>query len=516
MEFVQTGCPGLARGKPADPCTFVIFGASGDLTRRELIPALYALLRDDLLPRPFGICGFARNDWSDEQFRDAMREAVGRSFEIDERTWSELARHMHYVRGEFEAPPEGDYARLTDRLSAVRKRNDLPGNFVFHLAAPPRYYGDIAERLAAASLLRSGDGWRRLVIEKPFGRDESSARDLDRRLLELIDEDRLYRVDHFLGKETVQNMLVFRFANPGFEPIWNRDAIDSVHITVAEDGGVRDRAGYYDRAGVVRDMLQNHLLQLLCLTAVEPPVCYSADAIRNEQVKVLEALRPIVPGDCILGQYRRGMVDGREARGYREEKGVEDDSATPTFVAARVEIDNWRWSGVPFYLRTGKRMARKNSEIHVVFRPTPHVMFPARENEFVRKPNVLTFRLQPDEGIDRTFLAKQPGPEICLTPVTMRFRYHRAFGIERSPSAYEWLLLDVVRGDQTLFPRSDWIYRAWSAVDGLLDGGESAPRLQPETYEAGSWGPPSADDIPARDGRSWIDIESVQNGRQRA
>jgi glucose-6-phosphate 1-dehydrogenase len=389
----------------------------------------------------------------------------------------------------------------------VRTERHLPDNVLFHFSTPPSLYSEIAHKLAAASLLASADGWRRILIEKPFGHDEASARALDRQLLEVVEETQLYRVDHYLGKETVQNMLAFRFANPSFEPIWNRRYIDHVQITAAESEGIGTRAGYYEGTGVVRDMIQNHLLQLVCMTAMEPPVAYDGRSLRDETVKVLHAVKPLdVRRDCVLGQYSSGALGGHSVPAYRDEANVSADSTTPTFAALKAEIGNWRWAGVPFYLRTGKRLPRKVTEVSIHFKPTPHVMFPIEASEHLQH-NILTFRLQPDEGIIHTFLAKQPGPDICLQPVTMNFCYERAFGIEEPPSAYEWLLLDAMQGDQTLFPRSDWIYEAWSIVDPINEQWEARPPDDLPTYAAGTWGPEAADALLGRDGRAWQVLE---------
>jgi glucose-6-phosphate 1-dehydrogenase len=361
-------------------------------------------------------------------------------------------------------------------------------------------------RFVAATLVRRNrpKTWRRVIIEKPFGHDETSARALDRQLLAVITEEQLYRVDHYLGKETVQNMLVFRFANPDFEPIWNRNYIDHVQITAAEDEGVGTRAGSYDNTGVVRDMIQNHLLQLLCMTAMEPPVSYDGTSLRTETFKVLQAVRPSDRAqDWALGQYGAGEVAGRHVCTYRDEKDIPETATTPTFAALRLKLDSWRWGGVPFYLCSGKRLPRKLTEITVHFKPTPHLMFPVEDPQRLQH-SILTFRLQPDEGILHTFLAKQPGPGICLRPVTMNFRYDTTFGIEEPPSAYEWLLLDAMHGDQTLFPRSDWIYKAWSVVDPIIQRWEADPPQDLPNYAAGSWGPAAADTLLRQDGRAWF------------
>lgn len=499
---LEVACSGLARGKPPTACILVIFGASGDLARTMLVPALFVLSRQRLLPEPFAIIGFARREWDDEAYRREMQAAA----EPDQAlvgAWQTFARNLYYVRGDFNAPATEAYAVLRQRIQQVQRERVLPDNVLFHLSTPPQFYGEIADKLAAASLLTSDRGWRRLVIEKPFGHDEASARALDRRLLAVLREEQLFRVDHYLGKETVQNMLVFRFANPGFEPIWNRDHIDHVQITAAESEGIGTRANFYDQTGVIRDMVQSHLLQLLCLTAMDPPVSYDGTSLRNETLKVLQSIRPLdSPHDCVTGQYGPGEIEGRAVPGYRQEAGVAGGSKTPTFAALRLHLDSWRWSDVPFYLRTGKRLPRKLTEISIHFKPTPHLMFPVRTAGRLQH-NTLTFRLQPDEGIFHQFLAKQPGPDLCLRPVTMRFGYETAFGIDELPGAYEWLLLDAMHGDQTLFPRSDWIYKSWSIVDPLIRYGDAEPSMEYATYAAGAWGPTAADALLEQDGRAW-------------
>ena len=378
----------------------------------------------------------------------------------------------------------------------------IPDNVLFHLAVPPALFGPIAGRLGASGLAPGVGGWRRLVVEKPFGHDRASARELDRRLREVFGEDQIYRVDHFLGKETVQNMLVFRFANPSFEPVWNRNYIDHVQITVAEDIGIGTRAAFYEQTGVVRDMVQNHLLQLLCLTAIEPPVHFDGASLRNETAKVLDAVSAGVDGVAVRGQYGGGEVGDERVAAYREEDGVPADSTTATFAAIRLMIDNWRWSGVPFYLRTGKRLARKLTEVAIRFKPTPHLMFPVTSGQPAHG-SVLVFRLQPDEGIVQTLAAKQPGPDLSLSTVTMNFRYAEAFGVDEPPRAYAWLLLDAMQGDQTLFARADWIDKSWQIIDPIVDRWASERPADFPNYPAGSQGPASADSMIRRDGRRW-------------
>ena len=499
----QVDCSGMAHSTPPDPCAVVIFGVAGDLGRTTLVPSLYALACQKLLPEPCAILGVARRDWDDATFRDEMQQWAQDSKGFSDITWQQFAPCLYFVGGDFDASSPETYTVLRQRLSQLQAARHIADNVLFHLAVSPSLYGVIAQQLAAASLLQSQHGWRRIILEKPFGFDTASALALDRQLLTVVSEEQLYRVDHYLGKETVQNMLVFRFANPGFEPIWNRHYIDHVQITAAEVEGVGTRAGYYDRSGVVRDMVQNHLLQLLCMTAMEPPLSYDGVALRNETVKVLQAVQPInLQHDCVLGQYGRGEIAGHEVPAYRAEAGVPADSTTPTFAALKLTLDNWRWAGVPFYLRTGKRLPQKCTEITIHFKPTPHLMFPVDAAERMHH-NVLTFSLQPNEGIVHTFLAKQPGPDICLRPVTMHFRYDLTFGIERPPSAYEWLLHDAMQGDQTLFARSDWIDEAWSIVDPVIQHWETQTAPNLPLYATATWGPKEAHELLVRDGRAW-------------
>ena len=501
---VQVDARGLQRDSLADPCVMVIFGASGDLARRELLPSLFELHNKRLLPEPFAVIGFSHGQWDEAAFREEMRRAVeGSCGHVPD--WDSFAPRLSFVRGDATSPPDDAYAALAAEIERVRAAFAIPANVLFHLAVPPSLFGPIAARLGQAGLAASTGGWRRLVVEKPFGRDRSSAQRLDRQLREVFGEEQIYRVDHFLGKETVQNMLVFRFANPSFEPVWNRNYVDHVQITVAEDLGIGTRAAFYEQTGVVRDMVQNHLLQLLCMTAMEPPVCFDAASLRDETVKVLEAVT-VVPVDldagAVRGQYGPGMAAGEAVRGYREEAGVPADSTTPTYAALKLTLDNWRWADVPFYLRTGKRMTRKLTEVAIQFKPTPHLMFPVED----RRPtqhSVLVFELQPDEGIIQTFAAKQPGPGLVVRPVTMKFGYAEAFGVEEPPRAYAWLLLDVMQGDQTLFARADWIDKAWQIVDPIVDRWASEPPAGFPNYAAGTNGPPAADRLMRRDFREW-------------
>jgi glucose-6-phosphate 1-dehydrogenase len=440
--------------------------------------------------------------------RAAVDESCGQL-----RAWDTFASRLSFVRGDATSVPGEDYARLAAEIDRVQSEFGIPGNILFHLAVPAALFGPIADRLGASGLAVSDRGWRRLVVEKPFGRDRDTARTLDRQLRSVFGEEQLYRVDHFLGKETVQNMLVFRFANPSFEPVWNRNYIDHVQITVAEDLGIGTRASFYEQTGVVRDMVQNHLLQLLCMTAMEPPVAFDADSLRDQTVNVLRAVNvtPVDPErEAVRGQYGPGAIDGQPARGYRQEDGVGPESATATYAALKLTLDNWRWADVPFYLRTGKRMTRKLTEVAIHFKPTPHLMFPI-EGGRPTQHSVLTFELQPDEGIVQTLAAKQPGPNLVVRPVTMRFDYAETFGVEEPPRAYAWLLLDVMQGDQTLFARADWIDEAWQIVDPLVERWAGAPPDDFPNYAAGSAGPPAADVLLARDGRRWTTLSEPQN-----
>ncbi len=500
----ETGCQGLAKGRAAEPCVMVIFGVTGDLTRRELMPSLYQLQNKGLLPDSIAIIGFARRDWTDDYLREKMREAVSQEENFENSSWRRLAERLFYVRGNFDDPAEESYSALGRKINELQQTFKIPDQAVFHLATPPEFYEDIVQRMEQAGLARSKEGWRRVIVEKPFGRDRQTAERLNRNLTSVVTEDQIYRIDHYLGKETVQNKLVFRFANPSFEPIWNRNYIDSVEISAGEEIGIGTRGNFYESIGVVRDMIQNHLLQLLCMIGMEPPVAFDSWSLRSEMVEVLRAVCCIsLERDCVRGQYGPGTVHGKNVPGYRQEQGVPPDSTTPTFAAIRAQIDNWRWAGVPFYLRSGKRMARKLTDVTIQFKPTPHLMFPL-EGDVPQHSNVLTFRVQPEEGIIQRFVAKQPGPEICMQPVKMTFLYADAFGIQEPPSAYEWLLLDVMKGEQTLFARDDWIETAWSIVDPIIDYWDSNPPRDFPNYPAGTWGPSEADHLVAREGRQWV------------
>lgn len=497
----------LAQAVPA-PCLLVLFGASGDLTRRKLVPALYRLSREKLLPPDFAVLGVSRTSYSGESFRghleEAMREHSSASFDRD--CWKAFASRLFYQSADID-DPEG-IRSLSDRIHALCRERGIPGNLLFYAAVAPRFYATVVRRIGEAGLASSSEalpGFRRVIIEKPFGRDLASARELSREILSVFPEEQVYRIDHYLGKETVQNLLVFRFANGIFEPIWNRNYIDHVQITVSETIGVERRGGYYEQAGAVRDMIQNHLIQLLSLVAMEPPISLSADDVRNEKVKLLRSIEPIPEeraGEaCVRGQYAAGEIGGRKVPGYREEEGVDSDSRTETYAAFRCTVDNWRWGGVPFYLRTGKRLARAVSEIAIGFRPAPYLLFEKTACGQMES-NLLVLNIQPEEGIFLRMGAKYPGPSVCVQPVDFRFTYEQAFGVKSSP-AYGRLLLDAMHGDATLFPREDMVETSWALLEPFLRRWEEDPGRDLAFYPAGSFGPREADAIPGREGRRW-------------
>lgn len=480
----------------ADPVSFVIFGASGDLSRRKLIPALYHLYKKNRLSQEFKIFGVATRPWSEDDFRTVSHDSLKElnNITVDEDSWAEFAKRLTYHSGNFNDPTT--YQSIAEMMQA----QDTPSsNRVYYLATPPEYFLEIVAGLAENGLLEQTNGWRRVVIEKPFGTSLETARDLNASLHRVLDESQVYRIDHYLGKETVQNILVARFANTIFEPIWNRNYIDSVQITVAETVGVETRGKYYDKAGVVRDMFQNHLLQLLTLVAMEPTSSYKADALRDEKMKVISAIRPISANkaleNTVLGQYR----------GYTAEPNVAPDSRTPTFAAMRLFVDNWRWQGVPFYLRSGKKMAEKVSEIIIQFKTVPHRIFP-NEMSFEASSNLLSMCLQPDEGINFRFEVKVPGTIADTKSVEMNFHYKDEFGANALPDAYERLLLDVTLGDASLFTRADQTELSWQLIDPILAGWDAANAPAPAIYEPGSWGPDESVRLLDKDQCSWQQV----------
>jgi glucose-6-phosphate 1-dehydrogenase len=487
-----------------DPTVFIIFGGGGDLTWRKLMPALFNLYLDRSLPEPFLLLGMDRLEQTDEVYRKHLREGVdqfSRRGPTQAAQWEAFAAHIHYVRMNLTEP--ADYKSLAARLRSVDSEWKTQATHVFYLAVPPSLIGTIASLLAQAGLAQDGKR-ARIVVEKPIGHDLASAQALNRDLTKHFQESQIFRIDHYLGKETVQNLLAFRFANAVFEPIWNRRYVDHVAITVAEEVGVEHRGGYYEHAGALRDMVQNHLLQLLCLVAMEPPVSLQADEIRNKKVDVLRAIRPIpqgsVPACAARGQYGSGWMQGQHVPGYRHEEGVAPDSCTETFAALKLFVDNWRWQDVPFYLRTGKRLPQHVSNISIRFRAVPHQAFPPEAA--LGEPDRLVICIEPEEGIVLKFQAKQPGPRMRLRPVEMRFSYRETFKAT-SPDAYETLLWDIVVNDSTLFMRADQVEAAWALLMPILEVWASSPPTDFPNYAAGTWGPEAAEALIAQDGRSW-------------
>ena len=488
---------GLALRRTPDPCALVIFGASGDLTHKKLMPALYALMLRRLLPPRFAIIGVARTEGGDDAFREDMKQAVQKHArdEFRQDVWDELASSMHYVATDF-ADETGE-TKLADLLTRLDAERELGGNRVYYLAVPPVAFPTIVDELGKR---HTSAGWTRLIVEKPFGHDLESARALNAMLWKHFDEKEIFRIDHYLGKETVQNMLALRFANGIFEPIWNRQFIDHVQITVAESIGIEGRAGYYESAGAIRDIFQNHLLQLLALTAMEPPIDFTAESVRNEKVKVLKSIHTPGPRSVVRGQYGRGFIEGLEVSAYRDEQGVAPDSMTETYVAAKLYVDNWRWADTPFYVRMGKRLARRETTIAIQFKRAPHPPFEETSAEGLH-PNVLLVHVQPDEGVSLAIGAKVPGFGMTIRTVHMDFLYGGAFRTGM-PEAYERLVLDTMLGDGTLFTRADEVEEQWLLVDTIIAAWQRDRPAFPN-YAGGTWGPPSADDLLRRDGRSW-------------
>jgi glucose-6-phosphate 1-dehydrogenase len=502
----EKNIPGEPLGKTGDPCVMVIFGASGDLAKRKLIPALYNLATERLLSKEFAIVGFARRGMSHEEFREKISQDMKEfaTSPVDPDLWNWFVQRLYYLPGDVQDP--NAYRRLQSLLAEADKEHGTRGNYLYYLATAPDLFSQIIQQIGVAGLAREENGhWRRFIIEKPFGRDIESARALNLEIRKVLSESQIYRIDHYLGKETVQNIMVFRFANGIFEPIWNRRYIDHVQITVAEDIGVGQRGDYYDTAGALRDMVPNHIFQLVTLTAMEPPISFEADAVRDEQVKILRAIQSMSPEEVlrhtVRGQYGEGIVKDQRVPAYRAEPSVPPGSFTETFVALKLYIDNWRWANVPFYLRTGKRLPRRVTEIAIQFKRAPFVLFRKTTVEHL-KPNLLVLNIQPDEGISLNFGAKIPGPLVRLGTVDMEFKYEDYFG--RTPSTgHERLLYDCMLGDATLFQRADMVEAGWSVVSTIQDVWKALPYRKFPNYPAGIWGPQEAYDLMARDGREW-------------
>ncbi|MCZ6681497.1 MAG: glucose-6-phosphate dehydrogenase [Candidatus Poribacteria bacterium] len=502
-ETIQT-----STARVADPCVMIIFGASGDLTKRKLVPALYNLVRHGLLSKNFAVVGFARREIDHDEFRHRMTEAIQEfgTTEFDSSLWDQLESRIYYLQGNLDSLP--DYSRLAELLKQVDEECGTRGNYLYYLSTPPSFFDKISSNLGAVGLAKSeaDSTWRRIIVEKPFGHDLDSAIELNHRLLTAFDEEQIYRIDHYLGKETVQNILVFRFANGIFEPIWDRRYIDHVQIMVAESIGIEGRGAYYEESGVLRDMIQNHMFQVLSLVAMEPPISFEADAVRNEKVKVLNAIRPMQPEEIIRhtvrGQYGEGLVSGDRLPGYRGEPNVSPTSTRETYAALRLFVENWRWAGVPFYLRSGKALAKRDTQVMIQFRRVPHLLFRGSAAEEL-EANRLIIHIQPDELITIRFQAKVPGPAVHLTPVNMEFRYKDL--AESSPATgYETLLYDCMNGDSTQFHRADMVEAAWEIATPILDVWEALRPRDFPNYAAGTWGPRSADALIEGDGRSWL------------
>ena len=496
--------PGSARS--GDPCALVIFGAAGDLTKRLLVPSLYNLHASNLLPENFAIVGVTAAKFSDEDFRNKLTKDINEFARspVQKELWDWFKPKIYYHSGDFRDP--NLYRQLKDKLAAVDRQQGTPGSYLFYLATAPQFFGEIIKQLGLVGLTTEANGfWRRVIIEKPFGRDLESARGLNKEIRSVLDESQIYRIDHYLGKETVQNMMVFRFGNGIFEPIWNRSYIDSVQITVAETVGVEERGGYYDTAGALRDMIPNHTLQLVAMTAMEPPISFDSEAVRDEKAKVLHAIQPLSAEDvltkAVRGQYGPGVLEEKNVPGYRTEPQVNPQSAMETFIAMELNIDNWRWAGVPFYLRTGKRLAQRATEIVIQFKRAPHLLFRDTGIESL-SANQLVMHIQPDEGISLRFSAKVPGAVMNVGSVNMNMKYEEYFGA--APwIGYETLLLDCMIGDPTLFQRADMVEAGWRVVAPLLDVWNALPPREFPNYAAGTWGPKDAEQMLEREGRKW-------------
>jgi glucose-6-phosphate 1-dehydrogenase len=487
------------------PCAVVIFGANGDLTKRKLMPALYRLAYEGRLAPGFAVIGISRTEMSDDDFRSRMHDSVAKFLEdspFDEDLWRSFAQGLFYLAGDVGDPAV--YQKIGQSLEEIGKQHETAGNVLFYLSTQPSQYGEIAEGLGSAGLAK-GEGWRRIIIEKPFGHDLTSARELNTRIQAHFQEEQIYRIDHYLGKETVQNIMAFRFGNGIFEPLWNRRYIDHVQITAAESIGVEGRGAYYQEAGALRDMIQNHLLQVMATISMEPSATFSSDAVRDERAKLLRSVRILKPEEvtdnAVAGQYGPGRVGGQQVVGFRQEPGVNADSTTNTYAAVTFLVENWRWAGVPFYIRTGKYLPKRVTEIAIHFKPAPLSVFRSSEDPDATVPNLLILRIQPEEGISLKFGSKRPGAGMTLRPVSMDFNYGASFG-ERSPSAYETLLLDAIIGDATLYTRQDMVEASWRAVQPILDSW-SAQKFSFPNYVAGTWGPAAADQMLARRGHVW-------------
>ena len=493
-----------------EPCMAVIYGANGDLTKRKLVPALYRLAYERRLPPGFAVIGISRTKLTDDEFRAKMRESVQQFLEdspFDEAMWEEFARGLFYEAGDVGDP--SSFVHLGARIQAVQAERNTGGNVLFYLSTQPSQYALAAAGLGSAGLNREDKGWRRLIIEKPFGHDQQSAKELEVALHEHFAEHQLYRIDHYLGKETVQNILAFRFGNPIFEPLWNRNFIDHVQITAAESIGVEGRGGYYQEAGALRDMIQNHLLQVMATVAMEPSAIFESNAVRDERAKLLRAIRIYKPDEVmantVAGQYGPASSGGKTVCGFRQESGVSPEAKTDTFAAATFFVENWRWADVPFYIRTGKRLPKRVTDIAIRFKSVPHSLFKqASDGGMVEtaRPNVLVLRIQPEEGISLRFSSKQPGAGMTLRPVSMDFNYGSSFGV-RTPAAYETLLLDAMLGDATLYTRQDMVEASWAVVQPVLETWAARKDDPFPNYNAGTWGPIASDEMLARRGHTW-------------